>query len=215
MVYFHISTKGNLKIYHFMTSTWVQTSLLCAQFLNIEDGSKIILLMKSHHNQFFPNGQFFVFLKKNPISYKLKCESTNLHEIFHFSSSPTSRIFLCFSFLGTFFVKVYTLNIFFTFWKIAFLILNYSQKKSTMPKRYKKWSIFLAMTQIHFPTKMNLKKHYFMSFTFMQIGLFCTCSSKHWKWFQDHSFGEISSPSILLKLPIFRVLKKKFPILYK
>jgi len=36
----------------------------CMQFLNIEDGYKIIFLVKSHHHQFFWNGQFLVFLKK-------------------------------------------------------------------------------------------------------------------------------------------------------
>jgi len=70
----------------------------CAQFLNTEDGSWIILLVKSHHRQFFPNCQFWVFLKKNfPIFFFLflfffpiwnYSKSTNFHKILHFLSSP-------------------------------------------------------------------------------------------------------------------------------
>jgi len=47
----------------------------CTQFLNTEVGSKIILLVKSHYNQLFSNGQFLVFIKISfSIFYKLKCE---------------------------------------------------------------------------------------------------------------------------------------------
>jgi len=43
----------------------------CMQFLNIDDGSKIILLVKSHHHQLFPNIKF-LFLKKHCFSYFLQ-----------------------------------------------------------------------------------------------------------------------------------------------
>jgi len=60
------------------------------QFLIIDDGAKIIFLVKSHHHQFFPNKKFLVLRKITfPIFYKFKRQSTYFHEILHFSSSPT------------------------------------------------------------------------------------------------------------------------------
>ncbi len=56
----------------------------------------------------------------------------------------------------------------------------------------------------------NLKKHYFMSSTCMQTGLPCVRNCEHWKWFQDHSFDEISSSWSLLKLTIFSFFKNSF-----
>jgi len=53
------------------------------------------------------------------------------------------------------------------------------------------------------PGEGHLKIHYFMSSTFMQIGLPCMGTSKYQRWFQDHSFGEIFSPQSPPKQSIF------------
>jgi len=41
-----------------MSSTFVQIGLPCLDFINIEDGFTVILLVKSHHQQLFGNDQF-------------------------------------------------------------------------------------------------------------------------------------------------------------
>jgi len=59
-----ISTKGNLKKYIILCPLHeCKQHSYCVQFLNNEDGSKINLLMNSHHYKVFPNGQLNFFLK--------------------------------------------------------------------------------------------------------------------------------------------------------
>jgi len=45
------------------------------QFLIIDDGAKIIFLVKSHHHQFFPNVQF-LDLRKKLFSYLLEIKTS-------------------------------------------------------------------------------------------------------------------------------------------
>jgi len=49
----------------------------------------------------------------------------------------------------------------------------------------------------------------------MQIGVLWTCTSKHWRWFQDDSFNKTSAPSSPHKLPIFSFVSNFFSYFYK
>jgi len=77
--------------------------------------------VKSHHHQFFPNGQFFDFLKIDfLIFYKLKCDGTNFHEILHFLVLVLREFFYDFPSKGSFFLKVYTFKHIFSILKKLF-----------------------------------------------------------------------------------------------
>jgi len=60
----HIPTKWLSKNILFFVLHMSANNASIVQFLNNEDGSKINLLVKSHHYEFFPNSQIRV-LKKN------------------------------------------------------------------------------------------------------------------------------------------------------
>jgi len=126
----HISTKGNLRSPHECKQHSHRV-----QFLNNEDGSKINLLVNSHRLQHFPNGQSLVCFSQIgfPISYKLECEIKVTVPIFmKFCTFPIllhRDIFYAFPSYYTFFLKVYTLYIFFPFKK------NYFSNFKVLPKK--------------------------------------------------------------------------------
>jgi len=65
-----------------MSSTYVQEGSFAHTFLNIEDGLKIILLVKSLYHIVLPNCRILVFFKIDFLSfYTLKCESDYFLEI--------------------------------------------------------------------------------------------------------------------------------------
>jgi len=96
----------------------------CMQFQDKEDGSKINFLVKSHHYKLFPNYQLLVVVFLNPVFYKVKCENTVIIPISMrfctFLVLLLREFFYAFLSYGTFFLKVYTLHIFFTFSKNCF-----------------------------------------------------------------------------------------------